>query len=123
MGSKARLDWHGDRLIARVRQAVEAAIDETVDAARDDATATHPWNVDERFRRFRNIKQPINPHLEAQIKSEHATPGAANPRGRFGYTRRRGFYGLFVEFRFPTLRPAADRQFPTLAGRIRRRLR
>lgn len=122
MASRVRLDWRGDKLVARVRRAVEDSIDETVDAARDDAIATHPWHVDPRYRRFRNIKHPINPHLEGQIYSEHVTPGAPVPTGRFGYTRRRGFYGLFLEFKFPTIRPAGDRNFPMLAARIRRRL-
>jgi hypothetical protein len=122
MPSRARLDWRGDELVAKVRRAVEDSIDETVDAGRDDATETHPWHVDPRFRRFRNIKRPINPHLEDQIESEHVTPGSAVPTGRFGYTRRRGFYGLFLEFKFPTIRPAGDRVFPTLPARIRRRL-
>jgi len=122
MASRARLDWRGDELLARVRRAVEVSVDETLDAARDDAIDTHPWQVDPRFRRFRNIKRPINPHLEGQIHSEHVTPGDPVPTGRFGYTRRRGFYGLFLEFKFPTIRPAGDRVFPTLAERIRRRL-
>lgn len=122
MPSRARLDWNGDAVIEHVRRAAEEAVNETVDAARDDARITHPWLDDPRYRWFRRIRRKINPKLELQIKSEHATPGDVAPTARFGYTRRRGFYGLFLEFKFPTLRPAADRNFPTLGPRIRRRL-
>lgn len=116
MPSRARLDWQGAKLVARVRAASVAAVNETVDAARDDAAVSHEW-----------VNR--NGQLEEEIVSEHATPGDPNPTARFGTTRRRGFYGLFHEegtvheFARPFLRPAADRQFPSLAARIRRRLK
>lgn len=116
MPSRATLNWNGDALIRRVRAAAVAGVNETVDAARDDARASHEW---------------VNRtgQLEEEIVSEHADPAAPNPTARFGTTRRRGFYGLFHEegtkheYERPFLRPAADRDFPSLAARIRRRLR
>ena len=116
MPSRGRLDWHGDKLLARVRAASVAGVNETVDAARDDAAVSHEW---------------VNRHgqLEEEIVSEHADPADANPNALFGTTVRRGFYGLFHEegtvheFARPFLRPAADREFPSLAARIRRRLK
>ena len=112
----SRLEWNGDRLIERLRAAAREAVDETVDAARDDAAASHVW---------RNRKG----QLEEEIVSEHADPGDLNPTGSFGTTRRRGFYGLFHEqgtkheHETPFLRPAADRHFIELADRIREKLK
>lgn len=116
MASRARLDWNGDKLIAQVRTAAREAVDATVDAARDDAAASHVW---------------VNrtDQLQEEIVSQHADPAAPNPTASFGTTRRRGFYGLFheegtvKEFARPFLRPAADRHFGELAAKIRERLR
>lgn len=116
MTSSARLEWDGDALIARVQNAARAAVNDTVDAARDDASVTHEW-----------VNRTMQ--LEEEIVSEHGDPGDANPSAKFGTTRRRGFVGLFHElgtvheYERPFLRPAADRHFPTLAERISRRLR
>lgn len=115
MPSRTRLDWQGGRLLERVREAAREAVNETVDDAAEDARTSHPWvNRDGQ--------------LEEEIVTEHADAAEANPTARFGTTRRRGFYGLFheegtvKEFERPFLRPAADRTFPTLAEKIRRRL-
>jgi len=116
MPSRARVDWRGDALIRRTRAAATAAVNDTVDAAADDARSSHEW-------------VSRTGQLEEEIVTEHAESTEPNPTGRFGTTRRRGFYGLFHEegteheYARPFLRPAADRQFPTLAQRIRRRLR
>lgn len=116
MPSRAKLDWRGAALVERVRAAATAGVNETVDAAADDARVSHEW-LDR------------TGQLEEEIVTEHADNREANPRASFGTTRRRGFYGLFHEegteheFARPFLRPAGDRNFPTLAERIRRRLR
>jgi hypothetical protein len=116
MASRASLTWRGDELIARVRNAARAAVNETVDEAAEDARVSHEW-------------QNRTLQLEEEIVSEHADPADPNPTASFGTTRRRGFYGLFHEegtvheFERPFLRPAADRHFYSLAHRIRRRLR
>lgn len=128
MPSRASLDWNGNTLVERVRAAAREAVDETVDAARDDAKETHTWQNDLRMRRLKKGGKPVDTHLERQIKSEHADRAEPNPTAAFGYTRRRGFYGLFHEegtvheHMYPALRPAADRQFPTLADRIKESL-
>lgn len=116
MTSSARLEWNGDAIISRVEAAARAAVNETVDDAAGDARLSHGW-----------INRSLQ--LEDEIKTEHAKLGERNPSAKFGTTRRRGFYGLFHELgtvhehERPFLRPAADRVFPTLAARIRRRLK
>lgn len=115
MASTARLDWKGDELVERLRLASVAAVDETVEEAAADARVSHEW-----------VNRTMQ--LEEEIVTEHAAAADANPNAKFGTTRRRGFYGLFHEegttheFARPFLRPAADRVFPTLASKIRRRL-
>lgn len=118
MTSKARLDWRGEELVAKVAKATRGAIDETLDEADADASNSHWW-----------LNRSGN--LELNIVTERAqilvSRGYTRVRGSFGYTtmkrgKRTGWYGLFHEYRLPTLRPAADRTFPTLAARIRRRL-
>lgn len=112
----AKLDWNGDALIARVEEAARAAVNDTADAARDDAAVSHEW-----------LNRDMQ--LEEEIVSEHADPGDPNPTASFGTTSRRGFYGFFHEegtvheYARPFLRPAADRQFPSLAERIAARLK
>jgi hypothetical protein len=127
--SKVSFDWNGDALIHRVEEASREAVNETVDAARDDAKATHTWKVDPEPRRLRKGGRLINPDLESQIVSEHDDTPGRNPTAYFGYTKKKGFYGLFHEegtvheHEYPALRPAADRKFPTLAARIKEKLR
>ena len=116
MPSRAKVDWRGDTLLRRIRVAATEGVNETLEAAATDARSSHEW---------RNRTG----QLEEEIVTEDAHDTDANPTGSFGTTRRRGFYGLFHEegteheFARPFLRPAADRQFPSLAQRIRRRLR
>jgi hypothetical protein len=129
MPSRARVDYRGRELIENVRAAARIAVNETVDAARDDAKATHdPEWVNRPTRWSKEGGQ-----LEEEIVSKHADPasqkiGGPNPSGSFGFTKKRGFVGLFheegtVHERIkPVLRPSADRIFPTLLERIRRRL-
>jgi hypothetical protein len=125
--SRASFDWNGDAVIARVEAAARGTVDETVDAARDDARETHPWKDDPRERTLKSGRK-IDTHLDRQIQSQHADPAAPNPTGSFGYTRRKGFYGAFHEegtvheHEYPTIRPSADRVFPTFFERLRRRL-
>jgi hypothetical protein len=104
-----RLRWNGDRVLRNVQDAVAHAIDETTEDAARAASASRWW-------------RSRTGNLESQIEHEPAKRRGSKIRGRFGTTRSRGFYGLYLERRTPFLRPAADRVFPTLAGRIRRRL-
>ena len=130
MPSRARLDWRGEQLARRVRSAAVAGVNETVDVARDTAKDTHEpmWrNTPTRYSKEGG-------QLEEEIGSRHADPASEtihgpDPVGAFGFARKRGFYGLFHEvgtiheIEKPVLRPTADRIFPTLEARIRRRLR
>lgn len=121
-------DWRGDELLAKIENAARETVNETVDAARDDAELTHPWKDDPRVRTLKSGRK-VDTHLDREIVSEHADPASLNPSAAFGYTRRKGFYGAFHEdgtvheHAFPTIRPAADRQLPTFLERLRRRLR
>jgi hypothetical protein len=115
MPSRVKFDWNGDTIVQRVAEAARMAIDETLDEADADASSSHWW---------RNRTG----NLEVNIVTERARRFGYHIRGRFGTTysgvkgHRSGFYGLFLEYRTPFLRPAADRAFPTLAAKIRRRL-
>lgn len=114
MPSRATSDWNGTAIVRRMERAARAAVNETVDAARDDALATHTW-------------ENRTGQLEEELISVHAAAGEGNPAASFGTTRRRGFYGYFHEIGTiheiarPFLRPAADRTFPGLKLRIARR--
>jgi hypothetical protein len=115
VASRVRLDWNGDAILAEVAEAARAAIDETTQAVDDDATTSHWW---------RNRSG----YLQRKIVTEDAVINGHRVRGSVGATYsgtkgvRSAFYGLFLEYKLPWLRPAADRNFHTLADRIRRRL-
>lgn len=114
MPNRVVTDWNGDKIIKRMERAAVAAVNETVDAARDDAKTSHTW-------------ENRTGQLEDEIISAHAVAGEPNPQASFGTTARRGFYGLFHEegtvneIARPFLRPARDRAFPGLSRRIARR--
>ena len=116
MPSRASLDWDGEQVLARVREAARLAINDVMADADADASASHFW-------------KNRTGMLESRILTEDATIVDGNPTGRFGTTKQLGFHGLFHEegtvneFARPFLRPAADRTFPTLATKIRERLR
>lgn len=102
------LEWRGEQVKAKVIAASLAAVTETTAAAAEEAKRDHWWENRTR-------------HLQHETISDiaHRVPGGV--AGKFGTTRRRGFYGLFLELKHPFLRPVADRIFPTLAERLRRR--
>lgn len=130
MASRVRYDSRAKELIEDMRAAARVAVNETIDAARDDAKTTHDPMWVNRPTKF----SKSGGQLESEIVSEHASPASQkpfgpNPVGSFGFARKRGFYGLFHEegtvheFMKPVLRPTGDRVFPTLIDRIRRRRR
>jgi len=114
-------EWNGDKLLARVIAAEHAATDETTSAAADIAESIHPWKAHKAT------------GLESQVISEPAEVDTGAVVGRFGTTRRRGFYGLFLEkgwehadksdvvleFERPFLRPAGDLEFPLYPPRLK----
>lgn len=106
----ARLDWRGDQVFARVMDAAREAIDETTKEAARDAQGSHWW-------------AGRSGRLEGNVINEAAVRrGRRVVSGRFGSTKRQGFYGLILERRRPFLRLAADRTFSHLSARIRRKL-
>ena len=102
-------EWRGDAILTRVLEAARKAVDDTTEAAARDAAGNHWWSG-------------RSGQLEGEIGSKPAERNGDVVDGSFGATKTRGFYGLFLERRTPFLRPAADREFPRLAGRIRARL-
>lgn len=128
MPSHVTTEWNGDAIVRKMERAARYGVNETVDAARDDAEVTHPFvNRDVIVKKDGRKFFVKAGHLEAQIVSEHASVGERNPTASFGTSRKDGFYGLFHEIGTireiarPFLRPAGDRQFPTLKERIARR--
>lgn len=115
MPSSVSIEWNGDRIIAELTEACRAAIDDVTDDTDKAASNSHWWRNRSGW-------------LESQIITEPATIEGSTVTGKVGYTYsgtkgvRSGFYGLFLELRFPTIRPAGDATFPTLARRIRERL-
>lgn len=100
--------WNGPLIAERIQAAAKLAIDETTREAAADARQSHWW-------------QNRGEQLEEEIVAEAATVRGPVVSGKFGTTERRGFYGYFLERRTPFLRPAADRVFPRVAGRLRER--
>jgi len=103
---RALMKWNGDEIIANLDRAAREAIDETTAAAAEDAKSSHAYSS-------------RSGRLEGETISEPAKAQGDRVTGSFGTTQVRGFYGLFEELKRPFLRPAADRQFPKLAERIR----
>ena len=130
MPSRARLDWRGEQLAVRMRAAACGGVNETVDAMRDEAKATHdPMWVNRPTKWSKEGGQ-----LEEEIGSRHTDADmekvhGPDPVASFGFARKRGFYGLFHEvgtiheIEKPVLRPVFDALEGTLLGRIKRRLR
>jgi hypothetical protein len=116
------LSWRGDEIIKRVRDAAKAGINDTMAAAVLHAKENHPF-------------QNRTSTLEGSVRIEtYATErGADEVYGRWGsvdvvYAMRieLGFQGkdamgrMYNQRAFSFLRPAADVEYPKLAGRIRR---
>lgn len=129
MAARKRFEWNGDELLRKIEAETRNALRETLDDAASEARRTHPWRKRRGARRYRRGGPEFDPNLERQIKRGMVVVTAdGHVRGSFGYTRDKGFYGLFHELgtaherEFPTIRPAADRVFPTFVERLRRRL-
>lgn len=116
MPSRVSFEWNGDRILERVTEATRTAIDDTTQAADDVASTSHWW---------RNRTG----YGEAHIVTEAAKVDGSTVRGTVGATYsgtkgvRSAFYLLFLEYKTPFLRPAGDATFPTLADRIREKLK
>jgi hypothetical protein len=100
--------WNDDKLREHIRAAALAAIDDITQAAAQEAQQNHWWRDN-------------SGHLKEETISESARVDANGVSGKFGTTQRRGFYGMFLEYQQPFLRPVADRVFPGLPDRLRAR--
>lgn len=108
--ARLKLDWQGDKVVERVLNATRESVDESTEEAARVAAGSHWW-------------RSRTGNLDSQIVNEPAVrTGNTAVKGRFGSTRDKGFYGLFLERRNAFLRPAADSVFPRLVARIRSRL-
>lgn len=106
------LQWNGAAIAARVAAASAEAIDEITEEAAQEAVRDRWWKA----RRGAE-------GLVSEVVTEPAKPqDDGTVSGKFGTTQRRGFYGLLLERKQPFLRPAADKTFPGLAGKIRERM-
>lgn len=107
----AKTIWNGDQVAREVREKSREAINEILQAAALDAERQHWYHA----------RTPAG--LEQNTIAEPAIMGRHIVAGRFGTTKRRGFYGLFLELRQGFLRPAADRWFPALPAVLAEKLR
>jgi hypothetical protein len=114
------LDWRGNDLAEKVTEAVKAGINDTLEAAAEDARGTtmdlppheaagHPW-------------YGFTSRVENAVDIQEAEVDGQVVVGRFGATKQRGDYAFFLERLHPYLRPAADRNFTDLAENIQKRL-
>lgn len=105
------LNWKGDQVAAKVIAAAKAGIDETTSACVQDAKTNHRW---------RNRTGT----LEGGIQMRPAVARGTQIIGRWGVFGVN--YGVYLELlfggKYRWLNPAADRNYPDLAARIRRRV-
>jgi hypothetical protein len=96
------VDWRAAQIVSDATRAGLEAVNELTQAAATRAESSHWW-------------QSQTGRLERETISEPAhVEGSGTVSGKFGTTKRRGFYGLFLEYEQPFLRPAADEFFPQL---------
>lgn len=105
-----RVVWYGERVLAKVKDATRQACDDVTQYSARDAQGSHWW-------------KNRTTVLQSQIANEPARVLGLRVKGKFGTTKDRGFYGLFLEKRTPFLRPAADRNFRLFGRAIALRLK
>ena len=96
-------DWQGDEVLDTVTRATLLAIDQTTAAAVIHAKSNHPW-----------INRTGT--LEGSYQMREAVLEGATAIGEWGSFDVN--YAAPVEVKMPALRPAADVEYPKLAGRI-----
>lgn len=110
-----RLDWKGDKLARKVRDATVKATDETNEAAAERARSNHGWSSQ-------------TGTAERSIKAQPAKANADEVEGSFGSFGPDADYFIFLEVGSAntpaddTLRRAADTENQKLADRIKRSL-
>ena len=122
----SRINWKGDALKRRAEKAAMLGIDATIGAAIIHARSNHGGVG----ARFQTRSGELERHTKAAGPARRTRRGVVGLWGAIGlvYGRRieLGFQGKDSAGRvvdapaFPFLRPAAEAEYPKLAGRIRR---
>lgn len=100
--------WRGAEISAAMRERTRVAIDETLELTAQEIVKGRWWESHRAS------------GLVSEVKVEEARIRGPIVSGKVGTTKRRGFYGLFLEREKPFIRPAGDKVFPTLALRLRK---
>ena len=106
----SRLHWRGPEITAKAVAAAKVGIDQTTAACVEHAKTNHPW-------------QNVTGLAEGSIRMEPAQVEGKRVVGRWGSWSV--VYFIFLELGtskmppYPALRPAADTEYPNLAGRIK----
>lgn len=126
------LKWEGDKVRRRVTRAAIAGIDATMSAAILHAKANHGASA-HAARRFQTRTGELERSVRIVQPAKRHGRGVRGLWGSIGliYARRieLGFQGkdargaVVSAPAYPFLRPAADEQYPKLAGRIKRAFR
>lgn len=110
-----KVSWKGEEVRMQLQDATIGGMDEVMKDCVDDAKQNHP---------FHNRTGTA----EASIQQKPAKASATKISGRWGsYGGRKIRYFFYLEYgtkkmeAFPTLRPAADRNYPKLPGEIAKR--
>ena len=131
------LNWQGDEVVARMRQAQEHAVNQTMARSVVHAKRNHEWHnrtgtleggiqVAEFARPIRNGVRGVWGVRDVVYARIHELGGVI--KARTARALRFFIGGRFVQVRQvtmparPYLRPAADVEYPKLAARIRRHL-
>jgi HK97 gp10 family phage protein len=108
MGSS--LNWRGPEISAKVKAASKVGVDATTAACVTHAKSNHPWKNE-------------TGTLEGSLQMRPAEESGESVRGEWGSFDV--LYAIFQELGTvhmaanPYLRPAADAEYPNLAGRIK----
>lgn len=125
------LNWRGSQVTRSVERAARLGVDATMQAAAIEAKKNHGPGAHS-LRRFESQTGELERSVRITDKAKRDAKGIVGRWGSKGiiYARRieLGFQGpdalgrVFDQPEFPFLRPAAEKEYPNLAGRIRRAL-
>jgi HK97 gp10 family phage protein len=102
------LNWNGDAIVDKAKEAAKAAVDETNAAAGEQMRSSHPWQSD-------------TGELEREIEDQPAQVEGSSVRGGVNLAP----HWILLELgtvnapAYPFVRPAIDAEYPQLAGRTR----
>jgi len=103
----SRLNWRGEQVRQRVLAAARAGIDDTMAACANDAKSSHPG--------WKNVTGTAEGSIAIQQPAHEDGRGAVGRWGSMGV-----LYMIFLEILHGSaLRTSADRNYPSLARRIK----